>query len=147
MIHIVYLMDSITNGSTRLLVLSWHGTQWVRRCPGLCFSNFNYSLEFTIFFSFFLFSFFIHKEFQWINLEASITMQDSEIAYLFWFAGQWGIRCRCRRNIASIAWNVGLFDALKCKHSPIIFHKSLGIPTPTTLEYCGGGLPSLTTAR
>lgn len=58
-----------------------------------------------------------------------------------------GISCKCRRNIANIELKDGLLDALNWRQSPIIFHKSLGIPTPTTLAYCGGNLPPLTTAR
>ena len=69
-------------------------------------------------------------------------------AYLSGLAG--GLRgssCKWRRNIANIWLKVGRLDALNCKHSPIIFHNSLGIPTPTTLAYCGGNFLALTTAR
>uniref|UniRef100_A0A7C9CEZ1 Uncharacterized protein n=1 Tax=Opuntia streptacantha TaxID=393608 RepID=A0A7C9CEZ1_OPUST len=58
-----------------------------------------------------------------------------------------GSDCKWRRNIANIALKVGRLDGLNCRHSPIIFHNSLGIPTPTTLAYCGGNFRAFTTVR
>lgn len=80
-----------------------------------------------------------------IKKKNPITEVNSHLSGLA--GGLRGISCKCLRKIASIAVKVGLLDGLNCRHSPIIFHNSLGIPTPTTLAYCGGCLRALTTAR
>lgn len=83
-----------------------------------------------------------------IRLSVPNTNPNTPKPYLSGLAGgPRGISCRCLRNIASIALKVGLLGALNCRQSPIIFHRSLGIPTPTTLAYCGGCLLAFTTAR